>query len=252
MESALDAAHSHGIDESILQKVLPPSYTQTVELTKEVRKDTSAGKTCLVNKAEVPVDLTGDIPVRFNADFKLSQSIAISDLKASLIDSEGGEPFFVKVDFKISDLKFNTVRPADVSFECVGLDRNFTINLKSLTGSMYFGAPKKGRLSFRYIRTEFKIGDIKVTNDGDLLKEFISKKIDEALSSSESKKSLETGFASALGGSAGPAVASLFDLIFSSSLGSDRESKLEEVTYLKSGRKAQCAGYPCGLYLMKH
>jgi hypothetical protein len=107
-------------------------------------------------------------------------------------------------------------------------------------------------MSFKYLRADFKIGNVQVTNDGALLKEFLSQKIEDALVGGSAKSDLEKSFASSLGSAAGPAVASLFDLRFASILGSDRNEKLKDSSYLRSGRHSKCTSTPCALYVMKH
>lgn len=242
------SAPARAFDATIAQKALPSTFTSDVTFDQSLAADTSAGKTCFVNKAEVPINLNTP-PVRFNAEFKLDQKISISDFTASL--ESVGDPFTTRADFKVSDLSFTTVRKADLSAECLGLDRNFTITLKNISGHLTFGPPTAAKgLNFRYQDTVVSIGSITISNDGKLLKEFINKTISDVLAAPSNKLALEAALASAFG-AAGPGLAQLLTSVFKVQLPVASGEKIKAVDYQKTARNPRCASSPCALYSFK-
>jgi hypothetical protein len=239
------SAPAKAFDAGVAQKALPSTFTTAVTFDRKITLDTSGGKTCPVNKAEVTIDLKNP-PIRFNAEFKLDQKIALSDFAASL---EGvGDPFTTRVDFSVSDLSFTTVRPADLSAECLGLDRNFTIGLKNITGHLTFGPPTTDKgLNFRYQDSTVSIGSITVSNDGKLLKTFISDTISDALGAPSNKQAMEASLAAAFG-SAGPSLAKLLTSVFATQLGVSSGAKISAVDFQKTARNSACTSSPCALY----
>ena len=242
------SAPARAFDATIAQKALPSTFTSDVTFDQSLAADTSAGKTCFVNKAEVPINLNTP-PVRFNAEFKLDQKISISGFTASL--ESVGDPFTTRADFKVSDLSFTTVRKADLSAECLGLDRNFTITLKNISGHLTFGPPTAAKgLNFRYQDTVVSIGSITISNDGKLLKEFINKTISDVLAAPSNKLALEAALASAFG-AAGPGLAQLLTSVFKVQLPVASGEKIKAVDYQKTARNPRCASSPCALYSFK-
>ena len=242
------SAPARAFDATIAQKALPSTFTSDVTFDQSLAADTSAGKTCFVNKAEVPINLDTP-PVRFNAEFKLDQKISISGFTASL--ESVGDPFTTRADFKVSDLSFTTVRKADLSAECLGLDRNFTITLKNISGHLTFGPPTAAKgLNFRYQDTVVSIGSITISNDGKLLKEFINKTISDVLAAPSNKLALEAALASAFG-AAGPGLAQLLTSVFKVQLPVASGEKIKAVDYQKTARNPRCAASPCALYSFK-
>ena len=243
-----DAKNTYAFDATVVQAILPPSYSNPVTLTKKFEIDTSAGKKCAVNAAEVPIDLVKP-PIRFNAEFKIDQTVTISGLTASLREStDEEEPFGVRVAFELSDISLTTIRKADLSAECFGLDRNFTIKLKNLSGYLSFSPPKTGQRGFKFTSAKFSIGDVAVSNDAEILKEFISKTVDAALSEASTRSSIEAGLASSLGAAAGPAVAALLDLAFKLKLDFAAGDEIKSIEFQATKRNPKCAASPCALY----
>jgi hypothetical protein len=250
--SIANAAHEEAYEAGTAQKALPTgAFTKPIEFTIPAAADTSKGETCAVNHAEVPIQLKGvtdgTAPHRFKGDFQVKQDIVVKNFVASLDGPAASKDVYsLKVNFDIDDVKIKSVRPVDISYECVGLDRNFTITLKGIKGSMTFGAPSTKTPKFSYEKTVIKIGSVAVSSDGAAFKKLLNDAIEATIDGM--KPSLENNIASLLGAAGGSGVASLLDLGFAGTMGLTGSKTIHDARYLEHGRDAKCTSVPCAIY----
>ena len=108
--------------ESDLQSIIDGLDT-TIALTDTfVVADQTPSGACLVNPSEIGVGY------RFSAEFRVTDPILLrNNVTVSFIaDGDGSEPFLLQLEVAVGDVVVATIRPADISIPCLGLDRNLT------------------------------------------------------------------------------------------------------------------------------
>lgn len=247
-----NAIHEKAYEAATAQKSMPTSgFTTPVQSAFPFDKDTANGEKCLVNQAEVPISLkgatNGTAPLRFKGDFEIKQDIRIKNFVTTLESPTASRDVFaVRVSFDIDDLSVKSTKAVDISYECVGLDRNFTITLKGIQGSILYGAPSTKTDKFSYEKTTIKIGSIAVASDGDAFKKLLNDAVQSVIEGQ--KPELEKTLASQLGTAGGPGVATILSLGFIGTMGLSSSKKIHDARYLDAGRDPKCTTAPCAIY----
>ncbi len=245
-------------DQRILDAGLPngsAALSFPAKLTKEIAIDTSGGKKCLLNNAEVEIAIP---PVaRVKGSLKLDQTVSISSFKGAFeTPSAGSDPYWTTVSFEIGDLTFKSSGALDISVECLGLDSSVTIKLKKITGSLRYSPPVKGSTKFTLKKASISIGQISVDAipRTKLFTEAIATLVEEQLKKAleGGKGDIEAGLASALRTGLGSTFGEMFlDLRFHSQV-VPTSKRIKDLSYYSTGRHSLCTNSgPCAVYSIK-
>jgi len=259
--ASVDFSEKKVYDQAVLDRGMPNGSNATlsypVALSTPVAVDTSKGKECFVNHAEVPISIP---PVaRVKGTLKVDQTIQMSDFKASFVSaSAGSDPYRVQIAFSLNDLKFNSVGALDISAECLGLDSSVAIQLKGVTGVLTYSPPVKGSREFKFKGASLKFSSVSVDSIPrtklftDAIAKLVESELKKSLEESKTKASIEEGLASALGSAVGSTFGQLFlDLRFQAEVVSSSD-RMKDVTYYERGRYSGCAsGSPCAVYSLQ-
>jgi hypothetical protein len=231
--------------------------------------DNTDGKTCLLNKAEVPVGIKDGTPLlRFVAEFGVDLSkTKIDNIKATIVESTSARaPFRVKVTYDLTDMTLKTVRKADISFACMGHDRNIEVQIRGISGTVYLLGPKapnkKEDLKFSIEPGTASVSlskSIKATTDAQFKipgLTILQDLIESELNKDSSKAAIQSAISNAIGAGLGSLMTTFLNATFlsksefKSGVSTSDLRGAKEATY-RSRSTTHCSTGPCAEYLWK-
>lgn len=197
--------------QSLLDLVDYPLQTPSFD----VNVDTSTGA-CLFAPQQVANGY------RVGGRFRVTDSLRLhGNLTAQLVAGTGDdadEPYMLQVTASLGDVHFSSVGDLDISYLCLGLDRNLDGVVRDLRVRIFFRPPSTERRQFHFDHVAVDFGEVRVSNPDAVTPNFgpVVGFINGYLAGDEGRQQIESSIESALA----PHVPSitqltpLFDAIF--------------------------------------
>ncbi len=125
----------------------------------EIDLDTSNGR-CFIAPAQVGSGY------RVQGRFRLSDPVVIHDnVTASLVPDGGGpDPYLLKLDIDLGDVRFESIGEVDISVPCLGLDRRLNGVVRDLHVKAYYRPVRVGVNRFAFDHVDADFTSVRVSN----------------------------------------------------------------------------------------